>query len=167
MVTANIDEFKRVPGVSVDDWTKADVRGRGTAVTFGCSSTPPWRRPRDPPVTGPLPEAVEIVLGDGIYIAKQDLPPGIVTWLMRLAAFQNPEFYRAQAMRLPTYGTPRIVDYVAYRRDRRKDALLQEHGYLVLRFLAEDLGTRLDAVLDGVLRAFARRTGRRMAGSAS
>ena len=54
-----------------------------------------------------------------------------------------------------------------YRRDRRKDALLQEHGYLVLRFLAEDLGTRLDAVLDGVLRAFARRTGRRMAGSAS
>ena len=39
----------------------------------------------------------------------------------------------------------------------RKDALLQEHGYLVLRFLAEDLGTRLDAVLDEVLRALARR----------
>ena len=73
---------------------------------------PPSRRPRDPPVTGPLPEAVEIVLGDGIYIAKQDLPPGIVTRLMRLAAFQNPELYRAQAMRLPNYGTPRIVDYV-------------------------------------------------------
>ena len=65
---------------------------------------PPSRRPRDPPVTGPLPEAVEIVLGDGIYIAKQDLPPDIVTRLMRLAAFQNPEFYRAQAMRFPTYG---------------------------------------------------------------
>ena len=43
----------------------------------------------------------------------------------------------------------------------------RNNGYLVLRFLAEDLGTRLDAVLDGVLRAFARRTGRRMAGSAS
>ena len=73
---------------------------------------PPSRRPRAPPVTGPLPDAVEIVLGDGIYIAKQDLPPGIVARLMRLAAFQNPEFYRAQAMRLPTWGTPRIVDYV-------------------------------------------------------
>ena len=73
---------------------------------------PPSRRPRAPPVTGPLPDAVEIVLGDGIYIAKQDLPPSIVARLMRLAAFQNPEFYRAQAMRLPTWGTPRIVDYV-------------------------------------------------------
>ena len=73
---------------------------------------PPSRRLRAPPVTGPLPEAVEIVLGDGIYIAKQDLPPGILARLMRLAAFQNPEFYRAQAMRLPTWDKPRIVDYV-------------------------------------------------------
>ena len=45
----------------------------------------------------------------------------------------------------------------SYRRDRRKDALLQQHGYLVLRFLAEDLGTGLDAVLDEVSRALARR----------
>lgn len=29
--------------------------------------------------------------------------------LLRLAAFQNPEFYQAQALRLSTYGTPRIV----------------------------------------------------------
>lgn len=28
---------------------------------------------------------------------------------IRLAAFQNPEFYRAQAMRLPTFGKPRII----------------------------------------------------------
>jgi very-short-patch-repair endonuclease len=45
----------------------------------------------------------------------------------------------------------------AYRRDRRKDALLQRHGWLVLRFLAEDLGKRLDAVLDAVLRTVAGR----------
>ena len=30
--------------------------------------------------------------------------------------------------------------FVAYRRDRRKDRLLQQNGYLVVRFLAEDLG---------------------------
>ncbi len=29
--------------------------------------------------------------------------------LIRLAAFQNPEFYRAEAMRLPTYDKPRII----------------------------------------------------------
>lgn len=39
-----------------------------------------------------------------------------------------------------------------YRRDRRKDALLQENGYFVLRFLAEDVGKRLDDVLDSILR---------------
>lgn len=38
-----------------------------------------------------------------------------------------------------------------YRRDRRKDALLQREGYLALRFLAEDLSKHLDAVLDAIL----------------
>jgi hypothetical protein len=50
-----------------------------------------------------------------------------------------------------------LDDGEAYRRDRRKDLLLQENGYLVLRFLAEDVGKRLDAVLDAILRALAHR----------
>ena len=54
-------------------------------------------------------------------------------------------------------GPQHLEDREAYRRDRRKDALLQENGYLVLRFLAEDLGARLDEVLDEILRALARR----------
>ncbi len=44
-----------------------------------------------------------------------------------------------------------------YRRDRRKDALLQTHGYHILRFLAEDLGKHLDAVLDAIHRVIAGR----------
>lgn len=44
-----------------------------------------------------------------------------------------------------------------YRRDRRKDQLLQENGYIVLRFLAEDVAKDLDAVLDAILRVFANR----------
>jgi very-short-patch-repair endonuclease len=54
-------------------------------------------------------------------------------------------------------GPQHLSDPEAYRRDRRKDALLQEHGFLVLRFLAEDVGKHLDAVLDAVLRALAHR----------
>jgi very-short-patch-repair endonuclease len=57
-------------------------------------------------------------------------------------------------------GGQHLADADAYRRDRRKDALLQENGYLVLRFLAEDVGTRLDEILDGVLRALANRRSR-------
>jgi hypothetical protein len=29
--------------------------------------------------------------------------------LLRLAAFQNPEFYRAQSMRLSSYDKPRVI----------------------------------------------------------
>jgi very-short-patch-repair endonuclease len=50
-------------------------------------------------------------------------------------------------------GAQHLADPVAYRRDRRKDQVLQENGYLVLRFLAEDVGRELDAVLDAILRA--------------
>jgi hypothetical protein len=49
----------------------------------------------------------------------------------------------------------KCIDCPNYRRDRRKDLLLQEHGYLVLRFLAEDVGKRLDDVLDMILRVLA------------
>ena len=54
-------------------------------------------------------------------------------------------------------GAQHLSDAEAYRSDRRKDALLQENGYLVLRFLAEDLGKRLNEVLDTILRALANR----------
>ncbi len=50
-------------------------------------------------------------------------------------------------------GAQHLADAAAYRRDRRKDAALQQHGYLVLRFLAEDLGQHLDDVLDTIARA--------------
>ncbi|MBF0268883.1 MAG: DEAD/DEAH box helicase family protein [Alphaproteobacteria bacterium] len=70
---------------------------------------PPSRRKPEIPVGGPLPEAIDMVLGNQIYIDRTPLPPALVNRLVRLAAFQNPEFYSAQAMRLPTFGTPRII----------------------------------------------------------
>lgn len=57
-------------------------------------------------------------------------------------------------------GGQHLDDAEAYRRDRRKDALLQENGYLVLRFLVEDVGTRLDEILDAILRAIENRRNR-------
>jgi superfamily II DNA or RNA helicase len=64
-------------------------------------------------------------------------------------------------------GGQHLADPVAYRRDRRKDQLLQENGYFVLRFLAEDVGKQLDAVLDAILRVLARRRQFRDKGRAS
>jgi len=68
----------------------------------------PSRKSRSLPVGG-MPESLEIVLADQIYFPKEKLPPALRNALTRLAAFQNPEFHRAQAMRLPTHDKPRIV----------------------------------------------------------
>jgi superfamily II DNA or RNA helicase len=72
-------------------------------------NSPPSRQYREPPINDPLPKEIELVLGDGIYLPKDTLLPALRNRLLRLAAFQNPEFYRAQAMRLPTYEKPRII----------------------------------------------------------
>ncbi len=72
-------------------------------------TAPPSRRRREPPIGGELPDSLELVLGNQIYIAKQGLNPGLRNRLLRLAAFQNPEFYKSQAMRLSTYDKPRVI----------------------------------------------------------
>ncbi len=54
-------------------------------------------------------------------------------------------------------GSQHLDGEEAYRRDRRKDLLLQENGYFVARFLAADVGRRLDMVLDTILRVLSHR----------
>ena len=59
---------------------------------------------------GSLPSGkITVVVADQLYIDRTDLPPALTARLIRLAAFQNPEFYRAQSMRFPTFGKPRII----------------------------------------------------------
>jgi very-short-patch-repair endonuclease len=48
-------------------------------------------------------------------------------------------------------------DMEAYRRDRRKDVALQRHGYLVLRFLAEDVVKRFREIRDTLQEVVAQR----------
>ena len=70
---------------------------------------PPSSRRTPPPIAGPLPARIEPALADQLYVPRASLPPGLVNRIARLAAFQNPEFYRAQAMRRSTFGVPRVV----------------------------------------------------------
>ena len=71
-------------------------------------TAPPSRRRPLPAIAGALPECIDAVLGDQLYVARDNLPPGLVNRLVRLAAFQNPAFYTAQAMRRSTFGIPRV-----------------------------------------------------------
>ena len=70
----------------------------------------PWkRRPIPKKLPGPLPDKLTAVLANQLYFEKAQLPQALMNRLIRLAAFQNPEFYRAQAMRRSTWEFPRVI----------------------------------------------------------
>jgi superfamily II DNA or RNA helicase len=95
----------------------AQMRGRITGVRMPVDDEdseepwhmPPSRRRQPAPVDAPLPDKVNVVVADQIYIDRTELPSAMTARLIRLAAFQNPEFYRAQSMRVSTFGTRRII----------------------------------------------------------
>ena len=71
----------------------------------------PWQRTggTQQVLTGSLPKELKCVLANQIYIEKTDLAQPLTNRLIRLAAFQNPEFYKAQAMRMPVWDKPRVI----------------------------------------------------------
>ena len=70
----------------------------------------PWKRqPLPKKLAGPLPDKLTAVLANQLYFEKAQLPQPLMNRLIRLAAFQNPEFYRAQAMRRSTWEFPRVI----------------------------------------------------------
>lgn len=72
----------------------------------------PWKRRNAseyPAIHEVLPEKVVITLSNQIFIESAGLPPILRNRILRLASFSNPEFYQAQAMRLPTWNKPRIL----------------------------------------------------------
>lgn len=122
---------------------------------------PPSRKHRERPIEGPLPDSVQIVRANLIYIEKQGLPPAMLNRLLRVAAFQNPEFYKAQAMRLPTYAKPRVIacgedfpTHIAVPRGCLSDvlALLRTHHILPETRDERFAGNPIEAEFDGQLR---------------
>jgi len=98
---------------------------------------PPSRKRLDSPIPGPFPKSVEITRANLLYVAKKDLPAAMLNRLLRVAAFLNPEFYKAQSMRLSTYDKPRVIgcgddlpQHIGLPRGSLADALelLQRHS---------------------------------------
>lgn len=112
---------------------------------------------------GPLPEALDVVLANCLFIAKEGLPSSLMNQLVRLAAFQNPEFYKKQAMRMSTVGTPRILTcaeehshHLALPRGCHPEleALCHEHGMALRLEDKRDEGVALDLAFQGELTTF-------------
>ncbi len=71
----------------------------------------PWKRQSSTPtkLAGTMPQALTVTLANLIYFEKSALPQALANRLIRLAAFQNPEFYKAQAMRMSVWDKPRVI----------------------------------------------------------
>lgn len=107
-------------------------------------------------------EPLIITLANQIYFEKAQLPQALVNRLIRLAAFPNPEFYKAQAMRMSVWNKPRVIgcaenypQHIALPRGCLDSAL----SFLRYNNIAAELidkrfaGTECNAVFTGNLRA--------------
>ena len=73
--------------------------------------------------------------------------------VMRMnVGFKELSYMIALKQRNQAYGSRHFADKDAYRRDGRKDELLQENGCFILRFLADDVMNNLGEVMTRVVR---------------
>jgi len=124
-------------------------------------TAPPSKRRNEKPITTPLPDSISLVLGNQIYIAKEEITPPLKNQLIRLAAFQNPEFYKAQAIRLSTFNKPRVIgccedfpNHIGLPRGCLDDviALLQYHKIKSEIIDERFHGNPIDVQFQGILR---------------
>lgn len=123
----------------------------------------PWKRKDTSSnhLTGLMPESLTLTLANQIYFAKDQLPQTLANRLIRLAAFQNPEFYKAQAMRMSVWDKPRVIGcaenfplHIALPRGclDAAEALLTENGIRVDLNDERYSGERIDVNFAGNLR---------------
>jgi len=124
---------------------------------------PPSRKRGERPIEGPLPKSVQITRANLVYVEKKDLPPAMLNRLLRLAAFQNPEFYKAQAMRLATYDKPRVIacgqdfaQHIAVPRGCLAETLALLESHKIRPEVRDErfAGTPIEAEFQGQLRPF-------------
>lgn len=114
-----------------------------------------------PLIESALPEKIELVMANLIYVPIHGLPSVLANQIKKISAFQNPEFYRAQAMRLSTYGKPRIIscaeefpDYIGLPRGSEND-LIHLLNYYKIKFTFRDetqKGNPIERIFSGKLR---------------
>jgi len=96
-----------------NDLNEGEITGVRSVVLDETENEPwklsPSRVQKEPVITELVPNCITLVISNQIFIEKGILPPSLRNRIIRLAAFQNPEFYKAQAMRLSTFGKPRII----------------------------------------------------------
>ncbi len=120
----------------------------------------PWKKKQIELQHLDFPETVEIVVSGMLYVKKTGLSQKALNTLKRLAAFKNPEFYKNQAMRMPTFNKPRVIscsedfkNYLAIPRGCEDDVhhLLKEYKVKWHRIDESNHGRLISVDFNGVL----------------
>jgi superfamily II DNA or RNA helicase len=123
----------------------------------------PWtvKKPEVRLTEADFPNIIKIIRANGLYIDKSGLSSPALNALKRLAAFRNPEFYKAQAMRLSTFDKPRIIScadeterYLRLPRGLESDAreMLENNGVRACFLDETNSGRGIDVLFRGELR---------------
>jgi superfamily II DNA or RNA helicase len=121
----------------------------------------PWKRSALKKLSGQMPKSLTVILANLVYFEKAQLPQALANRLIRLAAFQNPEFYKKQAMRFSVWDEPRVIgcaenypNHIALPRgclDAARD-LLRDNGIACHLIDERYSGADLDVGFAGTLR---------------
>jgi superfamily II DNA or RNA helicase len=124
-------------------------------------ATKPWETRQSKLTRHEFPTVIQLVKANMLYVNKSGLSQRALNTMKRLAAFKNPEFYRAQAMRLSTYGKPRVIscseetpEYLCLPRgcEADLDSLLAEAGVGVEWSDKTNPGRPIKVTFTGMLR---------------
>ncbi|MGB5518782.1 MAG: DEAD/DEAH box helicase family protein [Gammaproteobacteria bacterium] len=168
---AYIASLRRIPASTVESIAREATR-HGNIVGVRSSfvneietddapwERPPSGRPEKVQMTEPVPNKVHAVLAQRLFVDKTNLPSPLLNQIKRLAAFQNPEFYKKQSMRLSTALTPRVIScseefsgHIALPRGCQGElaALLQHYGSALTIDDQRHPGVPLDVRFNGEL----------------
>ncbi len=121
----------------------------------------PWETSKVVLQNKDFPDAIEIVKSSMLFIPKAGISQKALNRIKRLAAFKNPEFYKAQAMRLSTFNKPRIIscadetdDYLCLPRGCETELkdLLKEINVKTNWVCKTNAGRKIDVSFKGILR---------------
>ncbi|PPS24961.1 DEAD/DEAH box helicase [Pseudomonas amygdali pv. morsprunorum] len=161
-----LDSIQLMPAQDIASATQRASGGRhplDVTAMMDDDELKPWHR--TPAKTHKLacavPALMSVTLANQIYFNKSELPQPLVNKLIRLAAFQNPEFYKAQAMRMSVWNTARIIgcaenfpQHIALPRGCLDDVrmLLHDNGIELVLCDERFAGKSIDVCFGGTLR---------------
>ena len=108
---AFLASIKRIAEADVEKYTLKLSHGNelGILIVDDEEIQKPWETSKTRWLKTDFPQEVEIVRANMLFIHKAGISQRALNRLKRLAAFKNPEFFQAQALRLSTSRIPRII----------------------------------------------------------